>query len=73
VFKQQLQKNSYKLANLENMLRTLGPESVLNRGYALVYKNSQVIDSSKSAQCGDLLQLRFKDGDIGVKVNANLE
>lgn len=73
VFKQQLQKNSYKLANLENMLRTLGPESVLNRGYALVYKNSQVIDSSKSAQSGDLLQLRFKDGEIGVKVNANLE
>lgn len=69
-FKQLLQKNSYKLANLENLLRTLGPESVLNRGYALVYKNNQVIDTSGLAKKGDQLQLKFKDGNIGVEVNS---
>lgn len=67
-FKQIVQKNLYKLDNAENLLRTLGPDSVLNRGYAIVYKDELVVDSVERVSTGDQLKLKFKDGSFGVTV-----
>ncbi len=53
-----------RLANSENALKHLGPEAVLERGYAIVTnaETGQIITSATTAKRGDLIDIRFRDG-----------
>lgn len=54
-----------RLYRAESMLRSLSPESVLNRGFALIRDDAgRPITSRKSIQPGDKVTARFKDGDV---------
>ncbi len=53
-----------RLAACENALKHLGPEAVLERGYAIVSdaETGQVITSATTAREGELIDIRFRDG-----------
>ncbi len=57
-----------RLDNFVNMLRTLDPGSVINRGYAVIRdKNSKrIITASKTIKAGQKLEVGMKDGSVDV-------
>jgi exodeoxyribonuclease VII large subunit len=59
------------LAGLEQRLGTLNPLSVLGRGYAMVLRTDGVLVSSVTeASHGDALDVRLRDGTLGVRVES---
>lgn len=54
---------------LERLMRTLSYESVLDRGFAVVFDaDGKPVKQAASALVGDALSIRFRDGDIAVVV-----
>ena len=53
-----------RLASSENALKHLGPEAVLERGYAIVSdaETGRIITSATMTKRGDLIDIRFRDG-----------
>ncbi len=57
------------LRHLENILRTLGPESSLQRGYSITFdEQGNVLRSHKDVQSGSRLTTRLADGEIASRV-----
>jgi exodeoxyribonuclease VII large subunit len=65
-----LDRQTTDLANKKNLLRSLSPQSTLDRGYAVV-RNSEgkVITDPKMAKSGTLLKLRVAKGDLDATAN----
>jgi exodeoxyribonuclease VII large subunit len=62
---QGISRNSEQLKRLENMLRTLGPESVFKRGFSITLaEDGSILRSVKSAKFGALLRTKLIDGEI---------
>jgi exodeoxyribonuclease VII large subunit len=51
-----------KFSSLEKQLLSVNPKSVLNRGYAIIEKNENVITSSKLLYIDDEIKINFCDG-----------
>ncbi|SDN35691.1 exodeoxyribonuclease VII large subunit [Acetanaerobacterium elongatum] len=51
-----------------DMLDALSPLKVLQRGYALAYKNNRVIKSTGEIHTGDQVTVRIADGEFDAKV-----
>jgi exodeoxyribonuclease VII large subunit len=65
-----LDKQSTDLANKKNLLRSLSPQSTLDRGYAVVRDSEgHVITDPKMAKSGTLLKLRVAKGDLDATAN----
>jgi exodeoxyribonuclease VII large subunit len=65
-----LDKQSIDLANKKNLLRSLSPQSTLDRGYAVVRDaDGKVITDPKMAKTGTLLKLRVAKGDLDATAN----
>jgi exodeoxyribonuclease VII large subunit len=65
-----LDKQSTELANKKNLLRSLSPQSTLDRGYAVVRDAAgKVITDPKMAKTGTLLKLRVAKGDLDATAN----
>jgi exodeoxyribonuclease VII large subunit len=65
-----LDKQSTELANKKNLLRSLSPQSTLDRGYAVVRDaDGKVITDPKMAKTGTLLKLRVAKGDLDATAN----
>lgn len=65
-----LDKQSTELANKKNLLRSLSPQSTLDRGYAVVRDaEGKVITDPKMAKTGTLLKLRVAKGDLDATAN----
>jgi exodeoxyribonuclease VII large subunit len=65
-----LDKQSTDLANKRNLLRSLSPQSTLDRGYAVVRDaDGKVITDPKMAKTGTLLKLRVAKGDLDATAN----
>ncbi len=65
-----LDKQSTDLANKKNLLRSLSPQSTLDRGYAVVRDaDGNVITDPKMAKSGTLLKLRVAKGDLDATAN----
>ncbi len=65
-----LDRQSTDLANKKNMLRSLSPQSTLDRGYAVVRDaDGKVITDPKMAKSGTLLKLRVAKGDLDATAN----
>ena len=56
---------------LENRLAALNPMAVLQRGYAVVTKNTRVVASRLQVQDGDALCIRLQDGKFDARVEEN--
>jgi exodeoxyribonuclease VII large subunit len=65
-----LDKQSTDLSNKKNLLRSLSPQSTLDRGYAVVRdSDGKVITDPKMAKSGTLLKLRVAKGDLDATAN----
>lgn len=59
------------MRGLENRLIALNPMAVLQRGYAVVTKNKQVVASRSQVQEGDALRVRLRDGEFDARVTGD--
>jgi exodeoxyribonuclease VII large subunit len=65
-----LDRQSTDLSNKKNLLRSLSPQSTLDRGYAVVRDaDGKVITDPKMAKSGTLLKLRVAKGDLDATAN----
>lgn len=65
-----LDKQSVDLTNKKSLLRSLSPQSTLDRGYAVVRDaDGQVITDPKKVKSGTLLKLRVAKGDLDATAN----
>ena len=65
---QLLDKKSTKYLQLISKLEPLSPLLTLKRGYTITRRKGKVINSSKEAKEGDILQIQFHDGEVKTKV-----
>jgi exodeoxyribonuclease VII large subunit len=66
-----LELSAARLKGLENRLAALSPLSVLQRGYAVVTKDRQVVASKSQVQVGDALHVRLRDGEFDARVSGD--
>ena len=66
LYKGNLDRRKQKLDNFENMLRSLGPDSILKRGYAIVTKlpDEEIVDSAGKVKRDDIVKIKLSDGDF---------
>lgn len=65
-----LDRQSVDLANKKSLLRSLSPQSTLDRGYAVVRDaEGQVITDPKSVKSGSILKLNVAKGDLDATAN----
>lgn len=62
------QRKWHRLESRMAVLDSLSPLKVVDRGYALVTKDQQVIKSVKDVQKGDILEVRLSQGKLKVSV-----
>ena len=53
-----------RLESLVQLLESYNPEEVLKRGYSIVRKDKQIIDTASGLVAGDEIVIQFKDGEI---------
>ncbi len=61
---QKLEQSKSLLIYSQKLLRSLNPKEVLNRGYALLRMNQQIIKSAKDIKIQDNLEIQLTDGKI---------
>ena len=69
LFKVRFDTEKQKLSKFDEILRSLDPDSVLNRGFAIVKdkKTEKIISSAKKVKKDTELEVQFKDGKVDVK------
>jgi exodeoxyribonuclease VII large subunit len=66
----ELTQNRNRVAEYGKMIRLLGPQQTLERGYSITLDgNGEVVRSIRSVRPGDKLLTRLLDGEIGSTVN----
>ncbi len=53
-------------------LKSLDPLATLERGYAIVQRNGDVVSSVRTVRAGEQLGVRVRDGSFGVRVEGAL-
>jgi exodeoxyribonuclease VII large subunit len=62
-------RNAEQLRRLENMLRTLGPESAFTRGFSITLaEDGSILRSANSAKPGQIIRTKLIDGEIASTV-----
>jgi len=59
----------HQVENLAGRLAALNPQATLNRGYAIVQKDSQVVSQVGQIAPGDLLVIKLQDGEFEAKAS----
>ena len=67
-FSKLIDEKKYRFSISLGKLEALNPISVLNRGYTMAEKDGKVINSARSIEKGDVLSVRFFDGEARVTV-----
>ncbi|MGC5324423.1 exodeoxyribonuclease VII large subunit [Brevibacillus sp. SYSU BS000544] len=62
--RRRLDQDRLRWVHLIEQLDALSPLKIMQRGYALVYKNDQLVKTTKSFAVGDELMLRLVDGNV---------
>lgn len=62
-----IEKDAVRLHNLTQLLQAASPQTILDRGYAVVYQQGKQISSAVLASPADL-EIRFKDGTVHAAV-----
>ncbi|NOR44797.1 MAG: exodeoxyribonuclease VII large subunit [Candidatus Delongbacteria bacterium] len=71
LFKVRFDTEKQKLSKYDEILRSLNPDSVLNRGFAIIRdkKTETILSSAKKVKKDAELEVQFKDGKVNVKGN----
>lgn len=64
------ERKKQRLEHKMSLLDSLSPLKVVDRGYALITKDNQVVKSAKDVKKGDLLDVRLSQGSLKVSVEA---
>lgn len=64
----QMQARREQLSNLQTRLHTLGPQTLLRRGFAMVYLGKSLVTRCEGRTQGEELELHFADGRILSKI-----
>jgi exodeoxyribonuclease VII large subunit len=68
-FKAILQEARTELKEVRARVRSLSPQSTLDRGYAVIQKgNGDLVRSPNDVKQGELVQLRLAKGEIGAQI-----
>ncbi|WP_257670746.1 exodeoxyribonuclease VII large subunit [Parapedobacter tibetensis] len=59
-----LKSSRFELAGVENVVRLLDPQHILNRGYSMTKKNGKVVKSTNELQIGDTIETRLASGKL---------
>lgn len=65
-----IQKYSARLNSCNSSLNALNPENVLDRGYALVFKNGLAVTGVKALGAKDFIEIKLKDGYVNSFVDS---
>jgi len=63
-----MERKSAELARNAAALDSLSPLKVLSRGYSLVYRDGELLDSSENISKGDRVELRFGSGGASAEI-----
>lgn len=66
---QNLENSKEKLSKKAALLHNLSPLATISRGYSIVEKNGQVINSIEEVDISDEINITLKDGDLECSVN----
>ena len=56
------------LSGLRDMLSSLDPKNVISRGYALVYKEGEIVPDAAGLAVGDGVKLLMRGGSAGAEI-----
>ncbi|MCR3905650.1 MAG: exodeoxyribonuclease VII large subunit [Tenericutes bacterium] len=73
MIEQVTQRKNYQFDLLRSTLKALNPLIIMDKGFALVTKEDQVMTSVKQIQLDDQIHIQFKDGTLGAKVTDKKE
>ncbi|TFG81774.1 MAG: exodeoxyribonuclease VII large subunit, partial [Erysipelotrichales bacterium] len=62
------EKERYQMAKALSVLNALSPLAVMERGYAIPFKDDKVLKSVEAIAVGDILKLRLADGRLSASV-----
>jgi len=63
--------NKQELNSLEKRIASVNPVAVLERGYAIVYKDSRVVDRAKKLHMEDSIDIKFHDDRVAAQIKSN--
>jgi exodeoxyribonuclease VII large subunit len=66
--KQIINKQKSELKLFTKTIQLIHPENVLKRGYAMVYKDNEVVTGKSNLKLGDEVQLKLRDGIVKSKI-----
>lgn len=55
--------------SLDKRLKSLNPDSVLERGYSIIYRSNDIISRAKKLKSGDDIRVKFHDGEKSAAVS----
>ncbi len=58
------QEECHFVENMEQFVRMVSPVNILKRGYTLTLKGGKIITSSKGLHKDEVIETRFRDGDV---------
>jgi exodeoxyribonuclease VII large subunit len=61
----------FKIKNSMSLLDSLSPLKVVDRGYAIVFKNSEVVRTVRDVKKSDKIEIKIKDGVISAEVTGS--
>lgn len=68
IMMKKIEKFSGKIENFGKVLKSLNPKKPLYRGFAMIFKNGQLVTSSSYLKKGDKVCISMKDGNKGAVI-----
>ena len=59
-----------RLKNIGIILHNLSPLATLDRGYSIVHKNNEIVNSIENIKLKEILDIKLKDGNIKCSVES---
>lgn len=69
VIKEKLLKLKLFLQSSERIIRTIGPENTLKRGFAIIKKGDKIISRKAGVKSGEEVRIQFYDGEVDTNIN----
>jgi exodeoxyribonuclease VII large subunit len=67
-----LKTGTAKLDSIDSLLKSFNPGNVLKRGYAIISRDSEIIQKNAQLDVGDNIKVKFSDGSSKATINEKL-
>lgn len=65
-----LQQQQQQLQHHETVIKIMSPQSLLQKGFAMVYHNGSIMTGARQLQAGDKITVRMTDADVHATINS---